>query len=102
MKVFFVLFQENVLFSRYHGRVNEIFQACFKGRVILGMSAIFLMLMLGGVSFSHQQWSTMAIMCAVYLLLNSLGVLVRFIPCQENNIHVQIKNISENCVRFFP
>lgn len=79
MKVFFALFQENVLFSRYHGRINETFQACFKGHVILGMCAIFLMLMLGGTSFFHEQWSAMAIMCAVYLLLNSLGVLVRFI-----------------------
>lgn len=95
-KIVLVLFQYNMLFSRYHGRINEIFQACFQGHVILGMCAIFLMLMFGGVSFSHEQWSTMTITCAVYLLLNSLGVLVRFIPCQENNIHVQIKNIYEN------
>ncbi|ROL50286.1 Stimulator of interferon genes protein [Anabarilius grahami] len=61
--------------QRYHGRINEIFQACFKGHVILGMCAIILMLMFGGISFSHEQWSTMAITCAGYLLLNSLGVL---------------------------
>nr|AQY10109.1 stimulator of interferon genes [Mylopharyngodon piceus] len=61
--------------QRYRGRINEIFQACFQGHVILGMCAIFLMLMFGAVSFSHEQWSTMAITCAVYLLLNSLGVL---------------------------
>ncbi|CAM4617143.1 unnamed protein product [Leuciscus chuanchicus] len=39
------------------------------------MCAIFLMLMLGGVSLSHEQWSTMAIVCAGYLLINSLGLL---------------------------
>ncbi|XP_067238335.1 stimulator of interferon genes protein [Chanodichthys erythropterus] len=61
--------------QRYHGRINEIFQACFKGHVILGMCAIFLMLMFGGISFTHEQWSTMTITCAGYLLLNSLGVL---------------------------
>ncbi|XP_048032973.1 stimulator of interferon genes protein [Megalobrama amblycephala] len=61
--------------QRYHGRINEIFQACFKGHVILGMCVIFLMLMFGGIPFSHEQWSTMAITCAGYLLLNSLGVL---------------------------
>ncbi|XP_067313166.1 stimulator of interferon genes protein isoform X2 [Pseudorasbora parva] len=72
------LFAEEWLFhskQRYHGRINEIFQACIKGHAILGMCAIFLMLMLGGVSFSHEQWSIMAIVCAVCLLLNSLGVL---------------------------
>ncbi|CAM4617152.1 unnamed protein product [Leuciscus chuanchicus] len=72
------LFAEEWFFhsrQRYHGRINEIFQACFKGRAILGMCAIFLMLMLGGVSLSHEQWSTMAIVCAGYLLINSLGLL---------------------------
>ncbi|XP_056106202.1 stimulator of interferon genes protein [Rhinichthys klamathensis goyatoka] len=71
------LFAEEWFFharQRYHGRINEILQACFKGDVILGMCAIVLMLMFGGVSFSREHWSTMAIMCAVYLLLNSLGV----------------------------
>ncbi len=71
----------NMFFSRYHDRINEIFQACFRGHVIFGMCAIFLMLMLGGVSFSGEQRSTMALMCAVYLLLKSLGFLVRFITC---------------------
>jgi len=66
-----------VLFSRYHGRINEILQACFKGHVILGMCAILVMLLFSGVSFSSEQWSTMAIMCAAYLLLNSLRMLVR-------------------------
>ncbi|KAK7137647.1 hypothetical protein R3I94_013333 [Phoxinus phoxinus] len=72
------LFAEEWFFhsrQRYHGKITEIFQACFKGHVILEMCGIFLRLMLRGVSFSHEQWSTMAIMCAVYLLLNSLGML---------------------------
>uniref|UniRef100_A0A8C1KCR2 Stimulator of interferon genes protein n=1 Tax=Cyprinus carpio TaxID=7962 RepID=A0A8C1KCR2_CYPCA len=71
------LFAEEWLFhsrQRYHGRTIETFQACFSGRVILGMCAIFLMLKLGW-SFSEEQWSTMALMCAVYLLLKCLGVL---------------------------
>ncbi|KAL1261712.1 hypothetical protein QQF64_006977 [Cirrhinus molitorella] len=72
------LFAEEWLFhsrQRYHGRINEIFKACFRKHVVLGMCAVFLMLTLGGVSFSREQWSTMALMCAVYLLLKSLGVL---------------------------
>nr|WBK62796.1 MITA [Cyprinidae sp. EPC] len=72
------LFAEEWFFhsrQRYHGRINEILQACFKGHVILGMCAILVMLLFSGVSFSSEQWSTMAIMCAVYLLLNSLRML---------------------------
>lgn len=75
-----------MLFSRYRDRINEIFQACFQGHVVFGMCAIFLMLMLGVVSFSEEQWSTITLMCAVYLLLKSLGFLVRFITCQESKV----------------
>ncbi|KAF4105065.1 stimulator of interferon genes protein [Onychostoma macrolepis] len=72
------LFAEEWLFhsrQRYHDRMNEIFQACFRGYVVFGMCAIFLMLMWGGVSFSGEQWSTITLMCAVYLVLKSLGIL---------------------------
>ncbi|XP_043112796.1 stimulator of interferon genes protein [Puntigrus tetrazona] len=72
------LFAEEWLFhsrQRYRGRMNEIFQACFRGHVVFGMCATFLMLKLGGVSFSKEQWSTIALMCTVYLLLRSLGFL---------------------------
>ncbi|XP_005157178.1 stimulator of interferon genes protein isoform X1 [Danio rerio] len=72
------LLAEELLFhsrQRYHGRMSEIFRACFRGSGILGMCAIFLMLMLGGVSFSVKQWSHFNLMCAGYMLLNSLGVL---------------------------
>lgn len=72
------LFAEEWLFhsrQRYHGRINEIFQACFRGHVVFGMCSIFLMLMLGVVSFSGEQRSTIPLMCAVYLLLKSLGFL---------------------------
>uniref|UniRef100_A0A672MUB7 Stimulator of interferon genes protein-like n=1 Tax=Sinocyclocheilus grahami TaxID=75366 RepID=A0A672MUB7_SINGR len=83
------LFAEEGLFhskQRYRGRINEIFQTCFRGHVILGMCAIFLMLKLQW-SFSEEQWSTMALMCAVYLLLKCLGVLG---PCP-----VEISEICE-------
>ncbi|XP_052006081.1 stimulator of interferon genes protein [Xyrauchen texanus] len=72
------LFAEEWLFhakQRYHGRISSIFQSCFRTHALLGLCVIFLMLMLSGVSISHDQWSTMAIMCAVYLLLKSLGIL---------------------------
>ncbi|XP_051505290.1 stimulator of interferon genes protein [Myxocyprinus asiaticus] len=72
------LFAEEWLFhakQRYHGRISRIFQSCFRRHAVLGLCVIFIMLMLSGVSISHDQWSTMAIMCAVYLLLKSLGIL---------------------------
>ncbi|XP_073676779.1 stimulator of interferon genes protein [Garra rufa] len=72
------LFAEEWLFhsrQRYHGRTNDIFKACFRTHVVLGMFAVFLMLKLGGVSFSREQWSTVVLMCAVYLILKSLRVL---------------------------
>lgn len=73
----FLLAEELVFHSRqrYHGRTSEIFWACFSGSGILGMCAVFLMLTLGGVTFSVEQWSTFNLMCAGYMLLNSLGVL---------------------------
>ncbi|XP_052429710.1 stimulator of interferon genes protein [Carassius gibelio] len=60
--------------QRYHGKINKIFQACFRRHVVLGMCPICL-LVLWKISFSGEQKSTIALMCAVSLLLKSSGFL---------------------------
>lgn len=80
------LFAEEWIFhlkQRYHGKISRMIQACFNGHVLLGMFVIFLLLKLGGVSFSNVQMSTISLTCAVYLFSKSLPALVRFILIEE-------------------
>ncbi|KAI7801604.1 stimulator of interferon [Triplophysa rosa] len=72
------LFAEEWIFhlkQRYRGQIRRIVEACFNGHVLLGMLLIYLLLKLGGVSFSYEQLSTISLTCAVYMFSKSLSVL---------------------------
>ncbi|KAG9281254.1 stimulator of interferon genes protein [Astyanax mexicanus] len=61
--------------QRYGGSFKRILQACFSRANVGGVCVVFLMLLMGGFSYSPQQWALVVLTSSLYTLFKTIGVL---------------------------
>ncbi|XP_036417683.1 stimulator of interferon genes protein [Colossoma macropomum] len=72
-----LLIEEWVFHSqqRYGGNVKQMLRACFSTATLAGLCVVFLLLVVGGDTYTPKQWTLVVLTSALYLLLKTLGVL---------------------------
>ncbi|KAL6473866.1 hypothetical protein MHYP_G00174270, partial [Metynnis hypsauchen] len=61
--------------ERYGGSVKQMLQACFSSSTLAGLCVVFLVLVVGGITYTSDQWTLVVLTSTMYLLLKTLGVL---------------------------